>query len=578
MKKNNFIVILIFLFLFVCGEIVLWYLTIRPSTNTLKTELSSFIVPPISIYNNQYFVERGNVRSAYSVYPFEENIALRIAHAIVLNKFDPLFAIEGTDPQELKLVVEKLDASLNEISALFNAKEQAIIKDTFYPISFLNALSENEKLRQEFIHTPSYARSLKYYQSLKRVIDLYDAYAERLKFVFQNISTNSQNATYNFIGGNLTPSSYVSLLENIRAEIKNRKSELKKRTSCLRYFSSSCPSLKTAFYNFTQPHVGATPIKTDRNAIPSTIFQNKNIIDAYFEISAHDKKILPILVLQSSSCFVDFSPVYYKTRKYFNDDVKNKVFEPIFLNDIYFYDARNHPSPYIIALRKKGIEYVYQTITNLYMCPDIEEDYFRLITLDTIRELLLKNKLFANDKTDSVNIAAGLLEKRIIASETVYEVDMIAYVDALKLLLRKLGEAELSRSMGEDKVLYIEKLLSIYNQKTPRLDEVLANVILDNNIINALVRMKSGTTLNQFFLGRSYPTLFLLTYNQSVVTGAPKLLQSKTLNLTDFRLVSYVHTLKNIYSVANVLDIIRRGRESEKLLLKQFIRDVEREK
>src|SRR3989338_231466 len=105
----------------------------------LQNELRDFIVLPISFHNKLYTVEKGAVKfegEAVSVFVSER--VLRVAYASALNRFDPIFGIEGTDADMLEKSVADLDASVKRTASLYGKDDEMLIREDLHPIAFLN--------------------------------------------------------------------------------------------------------------------------------------------------------------------------------------------------------------------------------------------------------------------------------------------------------------------------------------------------------------------------------------------------------------------------------------------------------
>ncbi len=533
----------------------------------LKDELKDFIVLPVSLNNRVYIVENGNVKlDGKDVSVFTEERVLRIAYASVLNRLEPIFGIEGTDPDKLKKSVEDLDASLKEIASLYGEEDAALIRENLYPIAFLKQLAETEKTRQELLLAPSSENAGGYYGDLGKLLGLNASYSKQLE-TFYKKNKDRLSYKFNFFDGYGTVSTYTSALEKNVISLDGKLAELKKRESCLNGYSSECPSLKAAFVGLSGSMGDNTDIKY--GPLTNEIKDNIKIVRAYLgnvslDSPADTKTTNPLIAIDQSDCFRDAQPAYYQSWMKSDKD-KNGFFTINFVNDLYFRAVDNNPSRYDSSLRSAGLDYLYQPAANLYMCQSVGSDLSRSITMDTLRNMLSGNPLFLNDEIKKASPDAYNLENKIIAGDILYESEFDSYIEGLKSLLLKYGESGLSEIIGKEKMLYAEKLISIAGQKSPRFDETIRYAISNNAIVNTYIKGGLELPLYYLFISRSYPPLLLLSYNESADKNPMKLTVSASSSLANFGLLSYNKFLKGKYSERKILEMMKLGEKIGKL-------------
>ncbi len=213
---------------------------------------------------------------------------------------------------------------------------------------------------------------------------------------------------------------------------------------------------------------------------------------------------------------------------------------------------------YLFELNKKGIRYLYQSINNPYMCPDAGANVYRVITIDTIRNMLSTNALGTLENANVIGLPLRAMEQKILTGNVVLESDIDAYINGVRSILIEYGEKKLSQHIGVEKVLYAEKLISVYEQGSPRTDEIIRYIIYKSNVLPELIKTKTPVTnLLYLFLTRSYPLTLLLTHNKSVIEKTPAIVvNAEPFDPINLKLVSYNKMLKHIYSVQEIPEIM----------------------
>ncbi|MEK7567379.1 MAG: hypothetical protein AAB513_00450 [Patescibacteria group bacterium] len=561
LNKENILKWVFLTFAIITGVFIAFYIASyyedKEQGNFLEKELKDFVSLPVAQEGKTYIIKNGKVFDNEKSIDSPESLpALRIAYTSILNRFEPIFALEGTDIEKLEKSVRNLESSLEIIISSSESDEGKIIKNAFYPIDFLKSLTETEEMRQKLIYEPTYEVATDYYQNLGTTIDAYTNYIINLENELEKISNISRNQPLHHFGGVSTPQNYIDALKEAKNNAESKKQELETRIKCLDIFSKECPSLKTAFENMTRAE---EPTVFKKEDISQNVINNGKIISGYFKgldpsgLEYNDE--FPVIALQDSACFRDMPIVYYQPQWKFYDK-ENKAFRLNFLNDLYFFTVKNNIANFIAKMGANGLNYLYQPATNFYVCPVIIEDFSRIITADTIRAMPLSEVYTGQDNFKK-------LENGVF-----YESNAVKYVEDIKSNLRSQGENKLALSIGVDKVLSAEKIISISRQKSPRFDEILGSVIIDNAIITPAFIKEAKLNLHTLFLGRSYPMILLSLYNKSFIKEPPLFMEYEQNSPPLFRMVklaSYNEELKKTYSIENIIKEMLLGMKLTRL-------------
>lgn len=560
-KKN----ILLFILILVTSVAVFNYFIDNQQNNLLESELKDFIVSPVSIGRNVYYVKNGVVIfNGKSPSAYTSNRVLKSAYASVLNRLDPILGIDGTDPDELKKSVEDLDKFVHNFASLYKTEEETALNTTLYPLDFLKSTAEAERARQNLMKAPSLEQASRYYEKLRDSLDYSVSYAGKLEIIFRDMNDPGLAGDMIFLDGDTRIELYPPAFRNFQSQVEARKKDLSKRIDCLNDFTLDCPSLKKAFQKITT--TGEFYNATQDEPLPKNIVDNKRLmglfINSVLNQTSKTGNDFPVILLKKSSCFTNENKTYYQPWIKL-DKENNNIFKLHTISDLYFYPEQDYPLSLVPESERRGIAYLYQSAANLYMCSSSGNDLTRAITLDTIYNSLLHQtkELDLDFKKNNADIFD--LKNKIVSGNVIYEPKINLYVEKLKLLLSKNGESELAKKFGDEEVLYIEKLISIYNQKSPRFNEVIRSIMDSNARIEQFAKKGGRIRIDVIFLSRSQAQTILLSYNKSFVENPIKLSTPQDFDISKFKLVSYNKVIKNKYSENQVLDMMLKWTKLE---------------
>ncbi|KKU78325.1 MAG: hypothetical protein UY04_C0043G0003 [Parcubacteria group bacterium GW2011_GWA2_47_7] len=502
----------------------------RREQSLLERELRDFIVPPITLKSMVYEVEDGRVTSdGREATLFASVRVLRIAHASVQNRLDPLFGMEGTDPHALAENVELLRASKVKIVARYSGEDRKILEQAFYPTVFLASLAQAEALA----HTAyAYGRIPK--------------------------------TTFVFIAGESSLESYLSAFAQLKNTALKTKTALRKRARCAQRFSPDCPTLSVAFQKL---HRLKTTLSASPAEVPPEILEHKLILNA--ARSSPQQPSQEVLVETSPGvCEGDTrgDPAYYEVG-WGQGEVGERDRRVLFayLNDIYFFDLAQADVLFLRRLKEKGARYSYRTIESFYMCPDIGGRYAELGTIAALRSSLQSSPL----ATESLGEAFSAAEAQVANGDVVRETDIGAYMAALSGILFANGEKESARLLGSEWVLRAESFLSMYRAQSGYFDAFVRSVNVTNRVINEVADIGLPYSASTLLEIRNFPLWFLLAYNKSVIEEAPQLLEATPWNGSAYGLVSFKDVLRNKYAPEEMLELLLEGKRIERRLYEE---------
>jgi len=566
------------------GSLFVNYQYLRAENTYFQSKLSSFLVPAIIVDGEKHVVERGQVISGNEAASLlAGNKVLRVAWYSVANRLDPIFALEGTNPQQFKRSTELLAASLDDFAFLYNQDEK-LIRESLHPLEFLRNLHKLEALRQLLIAAPNDVLVEEYHKELITTIELYNDDLDKLIEAWNELSTREDlQQQYDFLGGFSYIETYLSALYVLKVSSSYKKFLAEARWACYEGHLSDCSPLEVVLDKNRIFVDGAQGI-IHKPVHSRNIKTNKDIILRYLlaDINKHEfPQRRSLVALNQSICFPHVSPVYY-LGWWTSLEENLRQFQISYINDLYFWELvgdfdedwyqsyADNVRVHSRQFKTGGIDFQYQDAANLYMCPDMIQDISRVLKIYTIKELLRGDPLFINyvtPKTHSNTLDKYLSslvkwEKEIITRDIINESIVAAYLHTLSSLLDERGEVYLAQLIGDEKVFFIEKILALYHQGSPQMNEIIASAAHYNYSLNELIA-RSGLTfgIDYLFAARSYPMTLFFGFNKSFTEDGISFLEYAHDEPEFKHLVSYNNFLKYKLSPEEIIEEMRIERE-----------------
>ena len=311
-------------------------------------------------------------------------------------------------------------------------------------------------------------------------------------------------------------------------------------------------------------------------SLPDTLWSNYYIISELYMSNRKDSQTYgtlhtPVVALTTSRCFSHIAPVYYYP--YWGEDHGNKFLGIALLNNFYFHDLTpDKLGPYLTNIKKHDAQlaYLYEEPTELYLCPDMAQELSQSQTLLAIRTLLIDNPIFSQENNISNTQISTLArqEKDIITTDILFDTMIAEYTAALGVVLHNYTESGLRDLLGEEKVLMIEKILSIFHQGSAHFDEVINNAAITNSFLAVInINSEGNRDIDSLFMSRSYLQLFFLTFNKSIIPTQLTFLEGLSQEVESPWLISYDTFLRHKFSPQEMIVMMKRGLKIERELL-----------
>lgn len=533
------------------------------SYNFYKTEIKTFITPPVIIGNKTYEITDGNIYlNGKKINPGIGNFflrfkILRLAYFSIQARINPLFGLEGQDLDELNHSIDLIQSSNENLPVFKNIGDKNFIQDSMIPTRFLLKLKDLEATRRSLTEIPSPEIATKYNKLLEDTISSYLSDLRNLKQIANRIQESDSQAAQTdiyFLGGSSNISSYINLFDLLESNGLSKKAQLTDRVSCYMGNWKKCESLKNVFYR----NLPAENIVNDSkdnysnfDQFSSTYGYQYNIITSFLKkqetkYSYYPKPIIGI----RTNCFGSNQSSNYSfflmTVLHSNNE---SIFKPRLINNLFFFDLSKINSSYYDPLRKKGYQYLWQPETNFYECPDLNYQS-KLISYNAIVESLSNKSIFKDIATDDENLKQIKLAENVLSNDIVNEDEFNIYFRKGAQLLSKNSEIELSKTIDRQKILDFEKLLNIYKQNSARLSKLIISGWKQNINFQKMIKENGDKMARNrddpayFFVRRSAPAIYFLTANATVTGVEPQFFDKIWLSIPDTAPIENLFTLK----------------------------------
>lgn len=492
---------------------------------------------------------------------------------VIAARIDPIFALPGVDIQNLRVAIEALEVSRNEFLDSFEPHEQKLLRDTLYPLDFLEKLSQSENTRRTFIDDPSYASARAYHEAIKAALS---AYKENVRD-FTRIVRTFDDRTLGFWDGTTNPRHIAGILEEAASEASRRSREESLRFMCLSY-GFPCPSLLQA--------QGATMPDYENEAgdtLPPAIERNLAIVDGRADRPAqtltqwgeewHARtarvldedppsplSALPVALHRDSHCTLDGESAYVRFW-WSNSRASDIPTERLSLvNDLYFHDVESAQSDFEQELKALGVLYMYQPL-NPFVCIDYGNDSAAIFTARAIQRSLQNHSLFIDREPDGELLERlRELEGAIRESQDVLSTHTVdVFIGLLESLLLSGENPPLHTLIGRESALQAEQLITLWKSKSAGFEH-LVGYADDENVTTRLLAQYRDLTLEELFLIRSYASILFQLSNETIVSSEKSLIEApRSFEPADLRLISYNETLHALYTPHEMLNLIIEG-------------------
>ncbi len=567
LKKNQRLLFGIILgaFILIMVGVIAYEKHITAQYKYFISQVSHFVIPPVSVNDMMYEIKDGKVlKNGIPVGHSEAILPLRITYYIILNRLNPIFAIEGTDPSLFHKSVENLITSLEEYISFFTTSEGAALWESLYPITFLKALEVLELKRKEMIARPSPETIEIYNTLLTNTLNDYKNDVKKINnfFIYNNsfkYKTEPVQRFY-FLSGFATARSFTNFFFLLQENADMQEEKIKRRKLCIKGRISQCRDLKIALhYEYSKDN--------NPKELPSATLQHaKNIRKILHDYYQSNIFTGPLFILPSSRCFEEgpfYSDIIWDTTKN-----NRKTPQMLFLNDVYFYDITNADSPYLKMFQGQ-LDYLYQPITNMYLCPDIGKSFVDSLTMYGIISILKQNPIFQEKSYTSYSTEElADIERQIISKDTVSLSDIEHFIFLLSEFLTK-NETTTPNGFTHDDIIHMEKILLIFKNKSYSFDGLINAIIDQNMIIKELKRITPEMSLESIMVSRSYPLITFLVFNNSFYSTAQeaKFISFEKIAKSNFNLVSSKELVDIFFSPEIFISKMREGRFIKEKLL-----------
>ncbi|OGG56908.1 hypothetical protein A3D71_00275 [Candidatus Kaiserbacteria bacterium RIFCSPHIGHO2_02_FULL_55_20] len=404
------------------------------------------IVETVFVEGVRYEVVDGTIVSEHwRPSSFDRYRALRVAYALALAKRSPLLGISGVDPDSLEKSVSELASSTRALADVQkDPRDVALVRDSLYPLDFLNKLASQERVRQRFISSGSNADERGYELSIKKTIDAGQADAERFA---RSLKEEAGDASFRFatLGGMITRDTLLSSARTVVLRFKELNGLAHTRERCLDGIISLC-DIRDVIRTVPEPvePIGDAPFVTLRTGADLDLAKNN---------------VRP--VLSKSVCLAEEPGPYV----FAYGNPRGVSLMPLrYIRELYFRPTEHFGSAMQYMRNELRIDYAPVNPIEFYQCPDVLSDIGGVYAiLGTVR--FAQSHPYAPEE-----------RTRLLSSTTYRDSDAIAYLRAAATEVNSDGFA------GSDATLKdLETVLNMWRERNGGLDALVSLIVSVNN-------------------------------------------------------------------------------------------------
>lgn len=270
-------------------------------------------------------------------------------------KSDPIFDLTGTNADDLEIDAENLRLMLGRLSAEQMSRKDSHLILFLFPTSYLGALAQTERLREEFILDPTPKKMGAYRKSLRHALHRGAHDAQRFSVAFAE-ATRGKNRTFYTLSGAISENylriSSASLPDRFQAVA----GKMASREACT---------------------AGKVPCEVRHSADTQFIQYDQYIdipaaVDEVRELIADARGVNPdaqIVRLYESECMQSSQPPYHVAL--LDDNSRNAMRS---YDDIFFLKTDREGSALAYLRNNLGMQYSPINPFNFYMCAESGKD------------------------------------------------------------------------------------------------------------------------------------------------------------------------------------------------------------
>ena len=483
--------------------------------------LEDFLAPSIFFRESTFAITQGQIVNDGTLTLWEKREILALSVYALHARVNPIFSLNGTDLEDFLQSVELLSDSQDQIAHTYQGRDKKIIESSLHPIEYLRSLARTEEFRKVLTLKPTAENARRYHSSLLSTVEARAEYITTLKESLETIRTEPfREGRITFTNGTITIDDMLTSLEELTEEASIQAKKERARWRCYQ-FGVSCKKPKYPSATLIQEE--ASPPTT----MPAHIARNTDILLRFRETLPYGT--FPqhsTAILETSSCYGTDEPIVYVLWRKQTD---TKPFLRVDLaNDLVLTDTHEQRAlrNYFDAIQFEGARYIYQPLSNYYMCLDLAHDTSALVSMLFVIETLQERPLFSinSNVSDPKEMSDALTQKlaqlkrietTLLGEKALQQTQVEAYVKLLFDILN-MHSQELSLHYSFEEILRAESTAIAYAHKSAHYDELLLHALDNNRFLEVFKATNAVLDIERMMYTRAFPHLLLGAANSSI--------------------------------------------------------------
>lgn len=469
------------------------------STALARASINETVV----VNNISYTVTKGNVvRDGKEVTGIRSLPIVRLAYAKTLATRNPLLAIAGTDPEQLRDALHELTATRAALADVqSNERVAGFVKSSLYPIDYLQSMADVEMYRLAFVASGRDDDEARYRQAQHSAATSLLNDLRKFEKSFRIAVPNNAKA-YAMANEIVTYEKVLTSIEEIERGILETTQKLHIRAHCLRGFVSRCNT-----EDLRLPQLSLSP------SIPLSRAEKEQARrSAQMLTTAINRKADGPLVVAGDACNGTHTapPVYIPLARPTDDSGRFARVELV--GDMRFIKSDASDTPFIRYFAAQGLHYVPHSVMSYYRCSDADTLQKEVYGVLEVSKFIDRTPLsvFARGETQDRLVA---LESRLVSTN-----EFITKDDAVRYLTEAVQLLETAALPKEIENELVSLILQFHTNST-QFDSVINDIVWSENSNVRLLDDNVGIELAGeylFYVRSAFPALFL-TDNPSIM-------------------------------------------------------------
>lgn len=403
---------------------------------------------------------------------------LKLAYETTLARRDPLFALPGTNPSELRTAVVALARAEEQLAAVQPSSTDAALALQLYPTTFLRSLADLEAARQTLITAPTPQKAHTYRELMPKVVRDKDEALRDFAHAYTTATKESVQEILLF-GGVLSSTTVRASLNMLIDNLQDEKAAVARRLHCNEGLVHYCDPIRSIAANST--------LVSEKSSSSSFASEVLGLWDTAF--GEHPPKRVGMR-LTESVCIPGANNIHVAiSTRQSADGPRTSL---TYADDLLFYRlSALKDSPYTTYMRQTyNAQYSFINPFKFYLCPEIGIDHGAAVATAQVAQFAQEHPTLAPDTRSAFVNGTGFPSTNDVQ--------------------RYIAEALATNQTNPDERHALEELALMLRVKTGGLEDISWDIVAVTaaNTSGSLGTVSNSKVSYLFLTHSAFPTFF----------------------------------------------------------------------